>query len=201
MHTIRRPHNPQSGITQQESLEQFIVPLELKTGKMSHTLGSVDHRAQVNPHTLPCNSVLAMCMYRSCCIRWYCLSIMKGKPLGVSCITSRPVTWWVYLLLITRSEVGVIKLNNMFTLPYTVSALVMMRNRLASYLDNCYANKLPEMLRYAHTCQYCPLLQSCCMFHKWVLSCGTHYKTPSDFNIQLCIPCLCVKLCKVLIIC
>ena len=47
MHTIRRPRNPQSHLAQQESFEQFVVPLELKTGKMSHPLGSVDHRAQV----------------------------------------------------------------------------------------------------------------------------------------------------------
>lgn len=59
MHTIRRPRNPQADVTQQESLEQFVVPLELKTGKMTHPLGSVDHRAQVNHHVLlynNCNS-------------------------------------------------------------------------------------------------------------------------------------------------
>ena len=58
MHTIRRPRDPRSDLTQQESLEQFVVPLELKTGKMAHPLGSVDHRAQVHPPSHLVNDVL-----------------------------------------------------------------------------------------------------------------------------------------------
>ena len=38
---------------------------------------------------------------------------MKGKYLGASSITSRLVTWWACLLLITRSEVGVVGPDNL----------------------------------------------------------------------------------------
>ena len=81
MHTIRRPRNPQLQHTQQELLEQFTVPLELKTGKMGHPLGSVDHRAQVTHHISLYNIMMVVCVGHVICIdviralRW-------GNPWG-----------------------------------------------------------------------------------------------------------------------
>jgi len=49
---VRRPRNLQSHLPAQDILEQFTVPLELKTGKMSSPFGSLEHRAQVILYTL-----------------------------------------------------------------------------------------------------------------------------------------------------
>lgn len=47
---------------------------------------------------------------------------MRGKSLGASSITLKPATWWVCLLSIMRSEVGVAKLHNpIITIGYSSS--------------------------------------------------------------------------------
>ena len=49
----------------------------------------------------------------------------------------------------------------------SLSALLIARNHLARYHDNHWDHvTLPEMLREPRTCQHCPHLKQCALYHK-----------------------------------
>ncbi|KAL5457050.1 hypothetical protein EMCRGX_G034285 [Ephydatia muelleri] len=119
------------------------VPLELKTGKMYNSRGSVEHRAQVMLY-----------------------SLMLGDRHGC------PVpSGLLFYIKACQSQEGV-KTGHMQgipVLPHEMRGLLLQRNNVARYLDNQERQvSLPGMLKDRHVCHSCPYLQLCTLYHSSV---------------------------------
>ncbi|RDD47872.1 DNA replication ATP-dependent helicase/nuclease DNA2 [Trichoplax sp. H2] len=138
-------HKREKGIETRDTLqESHTIPLELKTGKMWSSAGSLSHRAQARFKYLE----LYVIIY----------SLMLSDRL------SRVIPYGLLYYSKSGDTVGVP------AKPREKRALIMMRNQLANYythlLDSNKKPSLPEVINDYHACKRCSRLKECTLYHR-----------------------------------
>eukprot|EP00117_Sycon_ciliatum_P000022 scpid12991/ scgid5261/ DNA2-like helicase; DNA replication ATP-dependent helicase-like homolog len=145
----RRPlsdtrNKPAARLPAVERVRWSQVPLELKTGRQTASLGTVDHRAQVILYTMMLSDA-----HVSEVPAGLLLYSKTGKMLSVPAQEHE-----LRALLMRRNE-----LARYLSLGISPSS---------AWTAHRGAGLLPAMLQDEHTCRYCPQLATCALLHKSV---------------------------------